>query len=207
MLVERDAQTGSHTQLSFLSLSLANSNKWLIQINALTDENDHNLHGGRIILSYRLQPFKNSAEFMWPLLHLMFINFHNWCFFFCLVKWPSLDESVSLFVYWPLHAIMKYSIVFLLAIHCGKNKEKRFWVRALNLTVQVRSDDLGYGLQFNLLTCTRTPAHWTLFVCTCHCFQIDKMKWEKLILTNYISFWRSKPQASTIDRCFSIESL
>ncbi len=35
------------------------------------------------------------------------------------------------------------------------------------------------------------------------------IKWNgtKWILTNYISFWRSKPQASTIDRCFSMENL
>ncbi len=42
------------------------------------------------------------------------------------MNWPSLDESVSLhgFVYWPLHAIVKYSIFFFkLAIRCKKKKD------------------------------------------------------------------------------------
>ncbi len=71
------------------------------------------------------------------------------------MNWQSLGESVSLhvFVYWSLHAIVKYSIFlsFLkkLAIRCEK-KKLRFRVRALNLTVplgsgRVGSDDLGYG--------------------------------------------------------------
>ncbi len=35
---------------------------------------------------------------------------------------------------------------------------------------------------YRTLTCTRTRAHWKLFVCTCHCFQTDKVKQDKMNL-------------------------
>ncbi len=38
------------------------------------------------------------------------------------------------------------------------------------------------GRWVNLLTRTRTRTHWKRFVCTCHCFQTDKVKQDKMNL-------------------------
>ncbi len=65
------------------------------------------------------------------------------------MKWPSLDESVSLhvFVYWSLHAIVKYSIFLSFFKKIGYSLWKKIIkisgsgrVRALHLTVP-----LGFG--------------------------------------------------------------
>ncbi len=50
----------------------------------------------------------------------MFTNFHGKCFLFCLVKWPSLDESVSLCIcLLTVVCNREMQPLFLLAIHCG----------------------------------------------------------------------------------------
>ncbi len=54
-------------------------------------------------------------------LHLMFTNIHNWCFLFCLEKWPSLDESVSLCIYLLTVACNREMQTFFLFVVGGKN--------------------------------------------------------------------------------------
>ncbi len=58
--------------------------------------------------------------------------------------------------------------------------DKALIVGDFNIHVDNEKDALG--LAFNLLTRTRTWTLSELFVCTCHCFQTDKVKQDKMNL-------------------------
>ncbi len=85
----------------------------------------------------------------------MFMNFITGkCFLFCLVKWLSFDESVSLCICLLTVACNRETqpfvifIFLLLAIRCGGKKDFRFESGSgskFNCAARVGSDDLGYG--------------------------------------------------------------
>ncbi len=98
------------------------------------------------------------------------------------LQWGGkIAVSLRVFVYWPLHAVVKYSIFFLLAIRCEKKKKdfgfgsgsgSKFNCAARVGSGRVGSDDLGYGPGSGFSLKPVQTSSVCVCVCVCVCAYI-----------------------------------
>ncbi len=92
----------------------------------------------------------------------------------------------SYFCAWPYWICISRSFPFKRKSY-GRRVFK--WMTQQDLLTLALVKLLAFAPLFNLLTRTRTWTLSELFVCTCHCFQTDKVKQDKMNLDKLYIIW------------------